>query len=451
VAPDDRQRLFDVIILGGGPGGTAAGMTLLKRDGVNVAVVEASNYTSPRIGESLTPGVRPLLEYLDIWQRFQSEQSLESFGSQAAWGSDYLQALDYMFTPHGAGWCLDRIRFDRMLASAFRDRGGHLLTNTHFVECARKSNGSWGVQVKDAEKNLRQISCKYLIDATGRRGQLARHLDVSRAMHDRLIGVSCIGQLSAHQSVESVTQVEACEYGWWYTSPVPGNKISVVLMCDADIVSRRQAARPDRWQSLLKDTKLINERIRGIEFTAKPEAFPCFSSCLKQVGGKDWVAVGDAAASHDPLSATGIPHAIGSGIHGALVAANALFSNGGLLQSYQQSIYTDFQQYLRTHWRYYQREPRWPESTFWKRRRTPISIDPNATIDRAAPTASDLQQGLVHLPARHSQQLYEKCQPGHAAHQIVSAFANDHPQIPDQRIILGLQELVVSGYLKVGW
>ena len=156
MAPDDRQRHFDVIILGGGPGGTAAGMTLLKRDGVDVAVVEASNYTSPRIGESLTPGVRPLLEYLDIWQRFRSEQSLESFGSQAAWGSDYLQALDYMFTPHGAGWCLDRVRFDRMLASAFRDRGGHLLTNTHFVGCVRKSNGSWGVQVKDAEKNLRQ-------------------------------------------------------------------------------------------------------------------------------------------------------------------------------------------------------------------------------------------------------------------------------------------------------
>ncbi|MEA2079218.1 MAG: tryptophan 7-halogenase [Pseudomonadota bacterium] len=451
MAPDDRQRHFDVIILGGGPGGTAAGMTLLKRDGVDVAVVEASNYTSPRIGESLTPGVRALLEYLGIWQRFRSEQSLESFGSQAAWGSDYLQALDYMFTPHGAGWCLDRVRFDRMLASAFRDRGGHLLTNTHFVGCARKSNGSWGVQVKDAEKTLRQISCKYLIDATGRRGQLARHLNVSRAMHDRLVGIGRIGQFSADQSVGSVTQVEACEYGWWYTSPVPGNKILVVLMCDADIVSRRQAARPDRWQSLLKDTKLINERIRGIEFTAKPEAFPSFSSCLKQVGGKDWVAVGDAAASHDPLSATGIPHAIGSGIHGALVAANALFSNGGLLQSYQQSIYTDFQQYLRTHWRYYQREPRWPESTFWKRRRTPISIDPNATIDRAAPTSSDLEQGLVHLPARHSQQLYERCQPGHAAHQIVSAFANDHPQIPDQRIILGLQELVVSGYLKVGW
>ncbi|MHC4880808.1 MAG: tryptophan 7-halogenase, partial [Planctomycetota bacterium] len=61
---------FDVVILGGGPAGCAAGLTLLKRDGVSVAIVEASDYTVPRIGESLTPGIRPLLEYLDLWCDF---------------------------------------------------------------------------------------------------------------------------------------------------------------------------------------------------------------------------------------------------------------------------------------------------------------------------------------------------------------------------------------------
>ncbi len=449
IAPDGQERHFDVVILGGGPGGTAAGMTLLKRDGISVAVVEESDYSSPRIGESLTPGIRPLLEYLDIWEPFRSEQSLESFGSQAAWGSDSLQALDYMFTLHGTGWALDRVRFDRMFAYAFRDRGGHLLTNTRFLSGERTASNGWEIEVKDSGKTTWKIRCDYLIDATGRRGHLASALGVTRTIHDRLVGVGCIGPLPKDSSLESVTQVEACPYGWWYTSPVPGNQISVVLMSDADIVSRRKAARPDQWQSLLNEMKLTSKRVRGVRFTQKPKAFLCFSSCLQQVGGENWVAVGDAAASHDPLSSTGIPHAIGSGVHGARVAENSLFSNGELLERFQQGMHSDFIQYLRTHWRYYQRETRWPESMFWKRRSTPIFIDAKTKIERVEPATQTIFHGLVHLPTRFSRQLYESCQPGRSAHQIVRAFANAHPQIPDEQIILGFQELVVSGYVKI--
>jgi len=336
-----------------------------------------------------------------------------------------------------------------MFAHAFRKRGGCLLTNTRFVKGERTASNHWEIQVKDPGKTTRKIRCDYLIDATGRRGHLARDLGVTRTIHDQLVGVGCIGQLSKGSSLESVTQVEACQYGWWYTSPVPGNQISVVLMSDADIVSRRKAARPDQWQSLLNEMKLTSKRVRGVRFTQKPKAFLCFSSCLQQVGGENWVAVGDAAASHDPLSSTGIPHAIGSGVHGARVAENSLFSNGELLERFQQGMHSDFIQYLRTHWRYYQRETRWPESMFWKRRSTPIFIDAKAKIERVEPATQTIFHGLVHLPTRFSRQLYESCQPGRSAHQIVRAFANAHPQIPDEQIILGFQELVVSGYVKI--
>lgn len=445
----DWERHFNVIILGGGPAGTSAGMTLLKRHGISVAVIEKSDYSSPRIGESLSPGIRPLLEYLDIWKQFRSEQPLESFGSEAAWGSDSLQTLDYLFTLHGTGWCLDRVRFDRMLANAFRERGGNLLIRTLFVECERISSAGWKIHIKEPRKGIRKISCDYLIDATGRRGRLARHLGITRIIHDRLIGVGCLGQSSDISFLESVIQVEACNYGWWYSAPVPGNQISVVLMSDADIVSRMQAARPDQWKVLLNKMKLTSKRVRGVKFAEKPKAFSCFSSCLKQVGGEKWVAIGDAAASHDPLSSSGIPHAIGSGVHGALVAADSLFSNGELLKHFQDSIYTDFLQYLRTHWQYYQRETRWPNALFWKRRTTPISIDSSAMIEDVKPLTESISHSSVHLPIQLSQQLYKSCQPGDRAHQIVKAFTNTHPQISDQQVILGFQELVDSGQVKI--
>jgi flavin-dependent dehydrogenase len=439
---------FDVVILGGGPGGTAAGLTLLKRDRMSVAIIERSDYGAPRIGESLSPGMRALLDYLDVWKQFQREQSLECYGTQAAWGSPSSQSLDYLFTVHGTGWGLDRVRFDRMLANAFRNRGGKLLTNTTFKGCERSSNG-WKIQIASAEKADEMIGCSYLIDATGRPGRLARSLDVPRTVHDRLVGVGCIGQAPADSILESVTHVEACEYGWWYTASVPANRISVILMSDADIVRLKQAANSDQWRSLLKAMPLTSDRLSGIVFPDSPKVFSSSTSCLQQVGGEGWVAVGDAIASHDPLSSSGIPHAIGSGVHGARVAADALFASGNLLEHYQRSIHEDFGQYLRTHWQYYQQETRWPRSLFWKRRRSEISIDPYAVIAQVDLSKGSLLKGMGHLSPRRTRQLYQLCRPGSSVHQIARAFTDAHPEIPDPPIILELQELVESGHVTL--
>ena len=88
--------------------------------------------------------------------------------------------------------------------------------------------------------------------------------------------------------------------------------------------------------------------------------------------GENWGVVGYAVASHDPLSSSVIPHTIGSSVHGALLAANVLFSDGQMFASYQENIHKDFFQYLQTHWQYYQREARWEHALFWKRRRMSI-------------------------------------------------------------------------------
>lgn len=147
---------FDVVILGGGPAGTAAGLTLRKRDDIAVAIVEATGYQTPRIGESLSPGVRALLDYLDVWRAFRRQQPLEAFGSRAAWGSPEPGALDYLFTIHGTGWSLDRLRFDRMLADTFVERGGSLFTQTRFIATRRTADG-WVVELSDAAEDRKSV------------------------------------------------------------------------------------------------------------------------------------------------------------------------------------------------------------------------------------------------------------------------------------------------------
>lgn len=433
---------FDIVILGGGPAGTAAGLTLLKRADVKVAIVEQSNYSTPRIGESLTPGIRPLLEYLDLWSVFQGTQSLDAYGSQACWGSDTVSSLDYLFTLHGAGWSLDRTAFDRSLAEEFRRRGGHLFTHTQYLDSEEGLDSRWSIRLQENNGASRTIKASFLIDASGRRGLLSRQLHTPRVQHDQLVGIGCFVDRDTSRQYEQQLLVEACPYGWWYSSPLPDNRMAVVLMTDADLASQMKASRREVWLKLLAAMPQTTERTRGIQFSDNPRSFLAFSSILEQAGSTNWVAVGDALASHDPLSSSGIPHAISTGVHGARVAANTLYGNGQLLAAYQESAQEDFRQYLRTRWQYYTKETRWSTQPFWQRRTTALQMDPELKIQA---TADSLAPETVHLSTQQAQELRALCQAGSTAHQIVRQFADLHPELPDERIILGLQEMVMGG------
>jgi hypothetical protein len=143
------------------------------------------------------------------------------------------------------------------------------------------------------------------------------------------------------------------------------------------------------------------------------------------------------------LSSSGIPHAIGTGVQGALTAADALFGEGQMLPAYEETIRRDVAQYRRTHWQYYQREARWPDAPFWARRRTPVRLPAAAVIESVHPLADDFEP--LHLTARQSEVLHAHCRPGRPVHTIAHTFAAAHPSLPDERIILGMQELVEAG------
>jgi 2-polyprenyl-6-methoxyphenol hydroxylase-like FAD-dependent oxidoreductase len=99
----------DVIILGGGPAGTATALALTQ-SGYAVTVLERSRYESARIGETLPPDARRPLVELGIWKQFLADGHIESPGIAAAWGRSELYHNDFIVNPYGPGSHLDRRR-----------------------------------------------------------------------------------------------------------------------------------------------------------------------------------------------------------------------------------------------------------------------------------------------------------------------------------------------------
>src|SRR5262249_53538337 len=120
-----------------------------------------------------------------------------------------------------------------------------------------------------------------------------------------------------------------------------------------------------------------------------PRLFPAFSACVSPATGDDWVAVGDAACSQDPLSASGIARALDTGIHAARAIDSQLRSGRtAALVAYDKWIATGFVTYWTTRMAYYNIEHRWPEAPFWRRRQPVLTLDPHCQIALAPHAAS---------------------------------------------------------------
>ncbi|GAB4210759.1 MAG: tryptophan 7-halogenase [Roseiflexaceae bacterium] len=363
-----QETLFDIVVLGGGPAGAAAALALARTGCYRVLLVERSAYDAPRIGETLSPGARNLLIYLGVWEQFLADGHQPAFGTMAAWGSPELFARDFIFTPFGHGWHLDRQRFDAMLARTAEAAGASLWCNTLLHGCAPGPGGGWRLYLRRNGAPV-GLSARCVLDAGGRAAGLARRLGARSLRIDRLVGLAGLLHFPQGLAPDTNTLVEGCPDGWWYSARLPGDMLIVALMSDPDLLRQRGLLQPEAWRAALARMPYTAARATGGVLAGRPRIYPAHSARLEQPFGPGWAAAGDAACSHDPLSSSGIPRALDSGVRAARGLDIWLrHGDNRELHAYAELLRQQFDQYLASWLRYYRMEQRWPDAPFWQRR-----------------------------------------------------------------------------------
>src|SRR6185503_6087099 len=134
---------YDVAVLGGGPAGSATALALKRRDaGLRVALFEKTDYSALRVGETLPPPAQRLLTELGVWDAFLRNDPLASYGTRAAWGSAELYDHEFIFSPYGRGWHLDRRRFDAWMAGEAERAGVEVFRRTA-AHVRHRRDGAW--------------------------------------------------------------------------------------------------------------------------------------------------------------------------------------------------------------------------------------------------------------------------------------------------------------------
>jgi flavin-dependent dehydrogenase len=356
----------DVCIIGGGPAGTAAALTLARYTKHSVLLVEASRYESMRVGETVSAGIVPLLSYLGAGSVLAQAVTVPSYGTAGAWGTDQLVRRDFIWTGRGQGLHLDRNRFDGALAACLPDFAIAPRTATQVRDVTRQDDG-WVVQL-EAPGGQDQVAARIIVDATGRQARIARRLQAERLVTDRLVGLVCHLDLP-ERPAEQTTLVETVPEGWWYTAPLPQGKAVAALMTDADLLRGLGINTAADFLAALSATRHVAARLQGGLAASEPRAFPAESHLLHPPCGPGWIAAGDAACAFDPLASLGIGYALTSGIQAARIAEQWLRGDDSLAQAYSTDIARHADVYRAQSREMYQAERRWPDAPFWQRRR----------------------------------------------------------------------------------
>lgn len=355
---------YDIIILGGGPAGAVAGMQLAK-EGLRVLILEADNFEGPRVGETLPPNFRETIVSIGLEAEFKAQQHKAAYAFGSAWGTDQATYSSHMEDPYGQGWHINRAKFDKMLFEQACQKGSIGIQNCRILSVESLPNQEWQVEWIDSSGKQRAQG-RFLLNACGRKNVFHKRMKDESIVYDELAAVALI--IQAYTFKPETALIESVEAGWWYSSPLPNGNAIVMLITDLDLITSMRLTDLNHWLKEVKKAPHTGKRLDQYDDAGTLFVRPAFSHRISQVRAVNYLPIGDALVSFDPLNGAGIIRAIQTATGAARVVQRHFSGDQEAVPEFIAAVGELYEDYLDNRKTFYALEKRWPNAPFWARR-----------------------------------------------------------------------------------
>jgi flavin-dependent dehydrogenase len=307
---------YDVLVIGGGPGGSSASGFLAK-GGLKVALFEREEFPRFHVGESLMPATMLLLDQLGV--RTQVEQAGFQL-KQGAMFIDEMHDLDttFYFLP-GMPWPsytyqVPRGEFDLILLDHARTLGVDVRQPATVEDVEFDRDGVTVTAFADGART--KVRGAMLVDASGRTSFLANKLGERR----RIPNLGKVAIFSHYRNAERLSgreegniRIYIRDDGWYWYIPLANNITSVGTVVHARTAKAWSGTMETLHEDMLRRSKHMPRMLATAERIEPIRTEANFAYENTAVVGDRFVAVGDAITFVDPIFSGGVYIALRTG------------------------------------------------------------------------------------------------------------------------------------------
>ena len=322
----------DVVVVGGGPAGSAAAIFLRKR-GHDVLLLDEARFPRDKVcGEGVSPEAWRLLEAMD------------AAGAVRALGPHPLRGME-LTAPDGtrfrglyrgakeAGFALRRRDLDACLLDGARRAGVEVREGVRATALLRSGGLVTGVTASAGSEET-AISARLVVAADGRRSMVARQLGLLRE-HPRLRKYAVRGYWSGVEGLGELGEMHVIAGGYCGIAPLSPSEANVAFVVDRAEMLPSGGDLAGFYRATLARWPRIAERLSRAALTEPPRAIGPLALLARRVSVPGAALVGDAAGFYDPFTGEGITLAL-RGAEILADVADAWLRGGSDLREYDR-------------------------------------------------------------------------------------------------------------------
>jgi flavin-dependent dehydrogenase len=318
----------DVLVIGGGPGGsTAAG--LLAQRGYRVVLLEKARHPRFHIGESLLPANLPILE------RFGVAAQVRAIGMKK-WGAEFVSHADerrqeFRFA---RGWDkslplayqVRRSEFDEILVRRAAQLGAEVIEGCRVrnVECLARSKRSAvtsaRVHAEHDDGRGQTWTADYVVDASGRDTFLAERLQAkhrNKKHNSAALYAHFAGARRDCGQREGNVVIYWFDHGWFWFIPLADGATSIGAVVWPYYLKTRRTGVREFFLDTIAMCPPLAERLSAATLLSEVQATGNYSYTCDHSHGENYLLVGDAYSFIDPVFSSGVMLAMHTGVAAA--------------------------------------------------------------------------------------------------------------------------------------
>jgi FAD-dependent halogenase len=404
---------FDVIVIGGGPGGSTTS-TILAMQNHRVLLLEREKFPRYQIGESLLPAtIHGVCKILGLSEELKKAGFVRKLGGTFRWGANpepwtfNFSTAAAISAPKAYAFQVERAKFDNLLLRNAEHKGVDV-REQHSVKSLLFEDGrACGVEFAGPDGEVRTATARYVVDASGHQSHVYQHVG-ERIYSNFFQNLALFGYYENGVRFppprEGNIFCAAFKEGWFWYIPLSEKLTSVGAVVSKEYADQLKGGYEEAMNHfiascpeisrLLENATRVTEGVYGQLRVRKD-----WSYTNEHFWSPGIVLVGDAACFIDPVFSSGVHLAT----YSALLAArsiNSILSDGmdetRCFEEFEKRYrreFRNFYEFLTAFYDMHQQE----DSYFWRARKIVKDAD---TIEEAFVT---LVAGVSNL--QHDEEL----------------------------------------------